>query len=396
MAALARCVGDVEEFLAQSWSRAPRLQRNGDPGRFAGVFTVDDVDRFIATLPRLPEFRLVRDGKPLEPSSYTKTTKVGGKEVTGVGDPGRIYREFTAGATIVLQSLHRWNVAVGRFCRDLELALTHPAQANAYVTPPHERGLGVHHDTHDVLVLQLAGQKHWKVYDPVFEDPLPAQTWSSGDEPGPPILDVVMEPGDCLYLPRGFPHAASSGDSVTAHLTIGLLVLTVQDVVRELLARTVDEPRFRRSLRAGFAGSDGEFAGDVAAVVADLIPLLERTNAEAVADRIAGRFWSTRPALLAGHLGQLLAVDGLGDRSKVRRRPGSICRLSSEPAPGGRLVIDLGDRRLLLPAALEPAVRRLSTGQTLAVADLAGELDHGSRLVLVRRLLTEGLLEVVD
>ena len=57
--------------------------------------------------------------------------------------------------------------------------------------------------------------------------------------------------------------------------------------------------------------------------------------------------------------------------------------------------VDLGDRRLLMPAGLEPAVRRLAGGEPVAVADLAADgLDEDSRLVLVRRLVTEGLLSI--
>jgi ribosomal protein L16 Arg81 hydroxylase len=86
--------------------------------------------------------------------------------VGDLADPGLVYEHFYAGATIVLQSLHRFWPPLARLSRDLELALTHPVQVNAYVTPPASRGLGVHHDTHDVFVLQVHGRKHWDVHAP--------------------------------------------------------------------------------------------------------------------------------------------------------------------------------------------------------------------------------------
>ena len=52
-------------------------------------------------------------------------------------------------------------------------------QANSYYTPRRSQGFAVHHDTHDVFVLQVAGEKHWRVYDPLLELPLKAQRWSS-------------------------------------------------------------------------------------------------------------------------------------------------------------------------------------------------------------------------
>jgi hypothetical protein len=77
----------------------------------------------------------------------------------------------------------------------------------------------------------------------------------------------------------------------------------------------------------------------------------------------------------------------------VWRRAGSICQLGQD---GGRPVLELGDRRVTFPAWVEPALRSLQEllrRDCFAVADLAGELDPESRLVLVRRLIREGLLE---
>src|SRR5918993_2454058 len=122
MTALERAIGDVAGFLDHYWTRAPLHRAGADPAAFADLFSVDDVDRYItASSPRLPAFRLVRDGRPLEPTRYTRTAKVGGQSVAGVGDPGRIFDEFRAGATIVLQGLQRSCPPLTRFCRDLEL-----------------------------------------------------------------------------------------------------------------------------------------------------------------------------------------------------------------------------------------------------------------------------------
>jgi hypothetical protein len=56
-------------------------------------------------------------------------------------------------------------------------------------------------------------------------------------------------------------------------------------------------------------------------------------------------------------------------------------------------VLQLGDRRLTFPVWVEPALGALLPKERFAVADLAGVLDPESRLVLVRRLIREGLLE---
>ncbi len=77
-------------------------------------------------------------------------------------------RLFADGATIVLQALHRTWEPVAEDARGLAAALGHPVQVNAYVTPPQNRGFDDHYDVHDVFVVQVEGEKHWRVRPPVL------------------------------------------------------------------------------------------------------------------------------------------------------------------------------------------------------------------------------------
>ena len=350
-----------------------------------------------SSAPRLPTFRLVRDGRPLDPASYTRTARIGGQPVAGMGDPGRIFDEFRAGATIVFQGLHRSHPALTQFCRALELELSHAVQANAYVTPAGARGLGVHYDTHDVFVLQLAGTKAWSIYPPVLDDPLVSQPWKgTADDAGEPCLSVELEAGDCLYVPRGFLHSATAQKELSAHLTIGVVTTTWHDVVRDLVAATADEPEFRRSLPAGFAEDPDRLAAGVEDAVGRLRKWLDGVDAHAVAATTARRFLTGRPAILAGQLRQLRLVDDLGDGSLLRCREGSICLLERR---GDRLRVALGDKELDMPGALEPALARIvgaAAAGPFRLGDLADLMDGPSRIVLGRRLVVEGLLEIVD
>ena len=394
MTALARCVGDVAGFLDRYWGQQPLHRAGADSGAFADLFSLDDVDRFVSSSPRLPTFRLVRDGKPLDPSRYTKRATVGGQPVTGLADPARIFDEHRRGATIVFQGLQRSCPPLTRFCRSLELALTHAVQANAYVTPAGGRGLGVHYDTHDVFVLQLAGTKAWTIHEPVHADPLPSQPWKgSADDAGPPILSVELSAGDCLYVPRGFLHAARAQEALSAHLTIGIVTTTWHDLLREIVTGTADEPELRRALPPGYAGDQESLAAGVEEAVSRLRKWLDGVDAGAVAAATARRFYAARPPILAGQLHQLALLDGLVDTSQLRRREGGVCYLA---AGAERLTVVLGGgRELDMPAALEPAMARIAATGSFRLGDLGDLLDGPSRLVLGRRLVAEGLLEVV-
>ena len=95
---------------------------------------------------------------------------------------------------------------------------------NAYLTPKGAQGLAPHYDDVEVFVLQLEGCKHWKIYERV-EDSANLAMESSG--PLPPALvgdvkeEILLQPGDLLYLPRGTVHSATSSESQhSTHITI--------------------------------------------------------------------------------------------------------------------------------------------------------------------------------
>jgi ribosomal protein L16 Arg81 hydroxylase len=392
--ALERCAGDPAAFVRDHWAKAPLLRRGAGPDGFDDLLSLDDVDRILATTsPRTPAFRMVKDGKPLPPSAYTKSGRMGSVPLADLADPGKIFDQFHAGATIVLQSLQRYWPPLTELSRQLELFFTHPVQVNAYLTPPASRGLGVHHDTHDVFVLQVHGRKLWQVWDAAVPFPLAHQKQLPPGAESPteaPQVDAELAPGDCLYVPRGFRHAARTAETASLHLTVGMLTRNWNDLLREVVELATEEAWFRESLPVGFANDPATLEGSLADRVEELRRFLDKVDLAKVADRAGRRFWANRPPPLEGQLRALLSLDELDDATVVRRRPGAAARLR---VAGGRLELLLGDRTLTMPATLEPAVRQVLDGDELTPGELAGHLDGPSRLVLVRRLVREGLLQ---
>lgn len=391
--AIERCVGDPAAFVRDHWAKAPLLRRGAGPHGFDDLLSLDDVDRILSTTsPRAPAFRMVKDGKPLPPSAYTRSGRMGSVPLSDLADPGRIFDQFYGGATIVLQSLQRSWAPLTTFSRQLELFLTHPVQVNAYLTPPASRGLGVHHDTHDVFVLQVHGRKLWQVWDAAVPFPLGHQKQLPPGAESPteaPQVDAELAPGDCLYVPRGFRHAARTAETASLHLTVGMLTRNWNDLLREVVELATEEAWFRESLPVGFADDPAALEASLAERVEELRRFLDKVDLAKVAEGAGRRFWANRPPPLEGQLRALLTLEELDDDTVLGRRPGATWRLS---VTGGRLRLLLGDRTLAMPATLEPAVRQLLEADRCTPAELAGHLDGPSRLVLARRLVREGLL----
>jgi bifunctional lysine-specific demethylase and histidyl-hydroxylase NO66 len=253
-------------------------------------------------------------------------------------------------------------------------------QVNAYVTPPASRGLGVHRDTHDVFVLQVHGRKQWDVLDP-------------DGGPGDRLVAAELAPGDCLYIPQRFPHAAWTAATASVHLTVGVVPTTWADAVGGAVTAAVEDALSGEPLPVGFAADPAALAPGVADQLGEVRRRLDKLDPGAIAASAADRFWAGRPPILSGQLQQLLGLERIGDATAVRRRPGASCRLRQRE---DRLEVLLGDRALRMPARLAPAMRAILARDRLVVGDLAGHLDPPSRLVLIRRLVAEGLLEAVS
>jgi len=299
---------------------------------------------------------------------------------SGLADVDRVAREHAAGATLVLQALHlHWHRAA-LYCRGLEQALGLPVQANAYATPAGAQGFAVHHDTHDVFVLQVSGCKRWRIYAPVVELPLKSQRWSPelGD-PGAPVSDITLDAGDTLYLPRGWPHEAASQEADSLHLTIGLHPPTRLDALRQALDACAADVEFRRGLAA-----DGSLPAELLARLAD------RLEPAAVAARARHRFVSARRPVLGDQLAQARAASTLTARHAVMRRPTVIADLMRDR---DAVVLHFEGKELRFPSRAEAAVTAaFESSSAFRAADLPGPLDEPGRLVLVRRLLLEGFL----
>ena len=372
----------IAQFAGEFWGRQALLTRSA--GDYGDLFSATAVDELISRRGlRTPFLRLAKNGATLPDSSFTAPAGVGAT-ITDQLDDTAVWRHFAAGATMVLQALHRTWAPIGEFTAQLAGELGHPVQANAYVTPPENRGFDDHYDVHDVFVLQVTGSKRWVIHRPVHPDPLRDQPWTDhraaveAAAREDPAIDTVLRPGDCLYLPRGWLHAATAQGELSIHLTLGVHVWTryavAEHLVQDALARLREDPAARESLPLG---ADGPAA--VAALVRKQLMIALDESDPAPAFRRARR-GQERPAAL-GPLAQRAALDQLTADSVVRLRGGLA------PWWDGRRLhtrvgwLDFEDEQL-------PVIQELVEGRPRS----AGQLGRD----LTRRLLRAGIAVLAE
>jgi hypothetical protein len=399
--ALARCVAvEPAKFAGAYWGRAPLLSRAADlsgPDGFLDLLSPAAADELLSRRGlRTPFLRVAKDGQVLPAARFTG----GGGAGAEVGDQvldERVLGLYADGATLVLQGLHRIWPPLVDFARELGGQLGQPLQVNAYLTPAASQGFATHYDTHDVFVLQVAGRKRWRVHEPVLPDPLERQPWGGhADEvtavaDGAPALDEVLQPGDALYLPRGWLHSAAAQDEASLHLTVGVKALTRYALVEALLELAAEDPRLRATLPYGLDLTDpDQVEPELTETVEALRDWLAGAAPAPVADKLRGRVWpAARPAPIRP-LAQARAIANLTPDAHVTVRPGLRWRLTADA--GDRIALHAFDRTVTMPGGCALAVRALLDGGVTRVGDLPGLDTDEDRLLLARRLLREAIL----
>ncbi|XP_074245286.1 ribosomal oxygenase 2 isoform X2 [Saimiri boliviensis] len=124
-------------------------------------------------------------------------------------------------ATIQFHQPQRFKDELWRIQEKLECYFGSLVGSNVYITPAGSQGLPPHYDDVEVFILQLEGEKHWRLYHPTV--PLAREYSVEAEERiGRPTHEFTLKPGDLLYFPRGTIHQADTpaGLAHSTHVTI--------------------------------------------------------------------------------------------------------------------------------------------------------------------------------
>lgn len=378
------------DFLRSDWENRPLLVARDDIHYFANLPGLDAVEELISATcggnsPTRADMRIIRSDRG-QSSSELESQLHG----NGTPDIQAIYRAYQNGYSVVINGVHRTSAAIANLSRNLEGALHHRVGANLYLTPRCGQGFAPHVDTHDVFILQLHGVKHWHVGTPSKDLPLP------GADRRPVELvdysDFTLNPGDVLYLPRGFPHEAITSDSSSLHLTIGIHSYLWVDFMIEALGVMADnDVKLRGALPPGFL--DVPFAMErISDIFESFAGAVQNgTLAEQVKVRLGDKLLKDGKAAGSAHFRSLDSIPSLNAESVVFRTPSLFCKVRST---SGESRIEFATNFVSGPKYLEPALNFIAEHHHFAVHELPDVLNAQEKLDLVSRLVGEGLLQI--
>jgi ribosomal protein L16 Arg81 hydroxylase len=381
-----------EDFFRKHWEREPLHLSRGDTHYYDPILTNGDLETIISSSDlRYPAIQLARDGSYLAPEAYTKNIKHGSESFNGVPDLGQIQSEYRSGATVVLPALQRTWPPLRQVCVALENEFSHPVHANAYLTPGDSPGFTPHYDTHEVFVLQIAGTKRWRVFEPPLPLPHRTQSFSPiGYALPAPMLELELRPGDLLYLPRGFVHAANTMHGHSAHVTVGITVFTWVELIAELAHAAKEIPALRAALPPGFTARE-ELKKTLQQNLFQFLDLLRaNVDGERLIEGFLQKARSTRVRPQQAFNSDARVI---GLQTRFKTPDAGSYRVSIEQRG---VVMEFAGKKFVLPEKIRVTIDEMCKRQSFCLEGLSGPLDNEGKLTLARYLHGERFLTLVD
>lgn len=374
----------IDDFARKYYEKAPlHIPRNRE-GFYDRFFSLSELERVVYhTDIANDDLYAAKDGTVSRKESYLRKVDPKSKaaDTKLVIDSDRVSALFAHGCSIVVDKITTRSPGMAGLCSAISTFFRLGAGANVYLTPGGEQqGFRAHYDTHDAVIIQIEGTKHWRVYDWGTELALQTQNFNPKKHVvGEPKLELEMRPGDLLYLPRGVIHEARSSDALSLHVTIGLYPITWIDVLWETIENAGEELALRRS-----ASVDVPANFEDPELVAALARALSSEKIKAAEQKLRDAFLSERSNDLAGQLRQIALLRTLDEHSWISIRPHMVYVLED----GDETKLSFSRKTVKLQRGAAQIVRALQSAEPICVADLIAA--EPKAVEIVRQLIAEG------
>jgi len=374
-------------FYDAWFEKKPLLIKRQSPAFYASLLTIDQVNEHLGRAHlSTPALRMARNGEEIDPETYTyPSTSPNCHWSDATVDKERLFAKFYDGYTMILMEYEQHSPAMLRLRHDVERAFHAPLMTHVYLTPRNSQGFSPHWDPTNVFILQFTGTKDWAIYDSPISLPTTRQPLYPGDWTRvAPTLTATLEPGDLLYIPRGFVHEARSTNAVSGHITLELRALTWADLLRQIANNAEADPRLRRPLPIDYrqVASNDEFLRRVHEFFenADLSAYIERIHQDFADDRLPDA---------TDRLADYVKLPSLAASSRLQIRSGVCHELSNG---GAKSVLRFDRKTLEFPASAGRSLRFMMRTREFPIDALPG--GRKANLALCSTLVQEGFLTI--
>ena len=186
------------------------------------LFSLADLRRHLNDpLLDLNYLNLFQAGTPVDLSSARLYKVVQRRRIEFV-DHRVLQQHLAQGAACVLEGLDILEPEINALAAALDRAHTATfCNATAFFSQRGNEAYRGHVDTDDVLVIHLAGEKRWRLYRPQLPRRVALSDLSDA-QMGPLETEVLMRPGDVMFLRSFTPHKVETLSACSLHVSFDL------------------------------------------------------------------------------------------------------------------------------------------------------------------------------
>jgi hypothetical protein len=303
-----------------------------------------------------PQLRVLQDSTDLHPRDYLVHQPTSRGHRISMANMPRIGQLLDQGATLVLDDLAPLEATLEVACRALSWWSGELTRLNTYLTTREASGWGLHWDSHDVVVVQLAGAKSWEVRGPSRIAPMDRDTEPNTEPSTEIVWTGTLTAGQVMHIPRGWWHQATRtgrGTGYSLHATFGLTQRTGIDYLTWIIDHARADADFRHDLgQHPVPDRHQQLAKAAASLLRAHSPadFLTARRREDIPDRHATTFGIFGP-------------------------PRSVVCVTSFPPDleihNDVVIVRAAGKKVTVPAAALPALRALLSGHPVHLAELA-------------------------
>ena len=368
-----------EEFEQQYLGKKPCVISSQNSEKYSQLLSLQQFEQTLTS---------IENGSNLLSHKPSKAHLFNLKGDNGFINKHAVLNGYMAGGTIHLTAIDKMHPPISEYFSELAssleahgLLVEKLGDAVVFLTPQNSVALEPHSDPEDLFIFQLEGQKQWHL----FGDKPDISAYGSKLSSVPECtMSLTLNPGDVLYIPRGFIHHANTEQSHSLALTLGFKLTSIAKWIKSQIDSVLeDNTELYQPL------SEKNLATHSAKIEQCLVQLAATINQQK-ASTILNSANSEKAQIPIHSLAQANQVNCFNSCTTIKANLVLSVRQSS-----GKICLFNPITHITGPMAFESIFHWIAEQPgPFCMNDIPGNLDEEFKLGFGKRLLMEGLCQL--
>ncbi len=211
----------ANDFFDTYWNKKHLHVSRNDADYFNNIIAPTEVNNCLTySNLTLPAVELLKEGRTA-PSLFSKErirrSYYDGKHINKT----QVEDLFQKGHSILINHFSQFSPTLHQAIESLYAFFSADIVEYLVISNSNHDAFRIHHDREHVFAFQISGEKEWSIYDQLAENVRGYKI--TGELTPPPSDKIVMQPGDCIYVPNSLRHSTRTlGETPSISISIAI------------------------------------------------------------------------------------------------------------------------------------------------------------------------------